>query len=232
MFLKNLGAGSGKSVGNLMSLFSPAASCYGDNEDKAVACRHMAVIDVSSVTTVASIRIEGVTHSFDATWATTTEAGRAGIISEIVKIMNGLGYRDGGCLWVTPGGTLWALHFDFSTLTPEWLGASGNEFIPVACFVVGHKTSTDVEFSIFIKELANGTYDCTIKIYGGTSISAFAVTYDSVSKTTAVPTGNSYTFNMAEADAEAEKALIVAITPTGGSIVSRTITATFANYAS
>lgn len=235
MFLKNLGQstlGGQKSSSNLMALFSPNIGCCGDDEDKAIACRYMTVIDTASVTTVDDIRIAGVTYSFNATWATTTEAGRAGIISEIMTIMAGLGYRDGSCYWVNKTGAIWTLHVDFSTLVFEWLGASGNQFIPIVCMTVGHKASTETGFSIFVTKKGDGTYDVTIKIFAGTTISAFEVTYNAVSKTAVVPAANSYTFNATAVLAEAETALIVDITPTGGSLVSKTITEKLSNYIS
>lgn len=233
MFLKNLGQaslGGAKSQDNIFALYSPAFGCCGDNEDKAIACRYMTVIDTASVTTAGSFRINGVTYTFDATWATTTTAGRVGIVNEIKAIMAALGYSFGSLYWTNLTGAIWALHFDFSALVPEWLNASGNQFVPVSCLTVGHKTSLDTGFSIFVTKLANGTYDVTIKIYAGTTISAFAITYNAVSVTAAVPAGNSYTWNATALLAEAETALIVSITPTGGSIVTKTLTEKLSNY--
>lgn len=230
MFLKNLGQtslGGPKSTGNLIALLTPGIGCCGDNEDKAVACRYMTVIDTASVTTLASVRIAGVTYTFDATWATTTEAGRAGIITEIKKVMTSLGYIEGHLLWTNLTGAFWTLHFDFSTLVPEWIGASGNQFVPVSCFVIGHRTSTDTGFSVFVTKKADLSYDVTLKFYAGEPITTLTVTYNAVSKAAnpAAAPGNILTFNTTAVLAEAETALVVTING-----VAKTITEILANY--
>ena len=230
MFFKNLGhtsLGGPKSTGNLIGLFVPGIGCCGDNEDKAIACRYMTVIDTASVTTVDDFRIGGVTYTFGATWATTTAAGRAGIIAEIKTYMASLGYTEGELYWVNLTGAFWALHFDFTTLVPEWLGASGNQFVPVSCFVIGHRASTDTGFSVFTTKLADLSYTVTLKFYAGAPITALTVTYNAVSKA-AVPgdaPGNILTFAASAVLAEAETALVVTING-----VAKTITEILANY--
>ena len=232
-FLKVIGIDKGgKSDPTMFIPFSPGASlCCGDDGSKTVVKRYGVALDVSSVTTVDDIRIDGVTKAFSAALATDTEAGRAAIVSEIKAYLKSLNYVGGAIFWQLISGTTYMLHIDYTDLLFEWIGASTNQFVPLDAYIAGHKNTTAVGFSVRVKKLGDGTYDVTIKTYdGGVGLSAFAVTYNAVSKTTTVPVSGSYTFNASAVLSEAETALIVSLTATGGSAVSTTITEKLSNY--
>lgn len=233
MFLLVKGITKGQKADPTMFIpFQPgAALCCGDDGSKVIVCRSAVVLDVSSVTSADDIRISGTTYAFSAALATNTAAGREAIVSETKAILKALGYVGGAITWVNVTGNIWMLHVDYSDLKFEWIGASTNEFVPLDCMIQGHKTSSNVGFGVRVKKLADGTYDVTINIFdGGVGVSAFSVTYDGNAKTSTVPSTGSYTFNATAVEAEAATALVVSITPTGGSASSRTITEKLSQY--
>ena len=231
MLVKGITKGQ-KADPTLFIPFQPgAALCCGDDGSKVIVCRNAVSLDITSVTSVDDIRIDGITYSYSAALPTNTAAGRDAIVAETKAILKGLGYVGGAITWINSTGNIWIMHVDYSNLKFEWIGASTNEFVPLDCMIQGHKTSLNVGFGVRVQKLADGSYDVTISAYdGGAGMSAFSITYDGSSITSTVPSTGSYKFNTTALLAEAATALVVSITPTGGSANSRTITEILSRY--
>jgi len=213
-------------------LFKPAVVCCGDDGSKVIARRFATIIDTATVTTVDDFTFDGNVIALSGAIATTTASGRDQILTEIKSKLAALGYTDGDGYWFesSKGSGFWGLVLSESEKAFGYLNASGNQFVPISGMIIGQKNSANASYYLSIKKRSDNDFDCTIKLLMSKPITAFSVTYDGDSITTAVPSGGSYTFVIAAADAAAEKALVVSITNADAVTVAETITEKFERY--
>lgn len=223
--------------GNTLMLPVPEAGQVGTNTKKVVQ-KFRAAWDISTMTAIDRIVIGGVTYNFTASRATTTEAGKAGILSEIDTIITGLIGVNNGKSVISVSGNQAYINTDYCELKLQQIGVSGDlkAFVPVKAKLLGIEDSTDAGFECHVKLNTAGThYEVRLKPVAGKSISDFTVDYNGGTDeyTAAWPKPTAYSlpagstiengylkFDVLKATGDAAAVLAVSVTATGGIAVA------------
>ncbi len=112
--------------------------CCGD-VTSTVACKYSIVFDITSLTLVDQIRIDGVTYTLDANYAMAYADGRNGLLENIRELVESLGYSSQDAISGTLSGNNFTISIDYSQLDFNWLDVATREFTPTACMVVGKR---------------------------------------------------------------------------------------------
>jgi hypothetical protein len=120
---------------NALQFTSPDAICCGDSS-RIVVCKYGVTIDITSVTTVNTIRIAGKTYTLDGTYALAQKRERDALIENIKEVVRNLGFQAEEIAYTLSGNNL-TISTPLSNLHFEWLQTSANPFLATLCQVYG-----------------------------------------------------------------------------------------------